>query len=144
MPKKELPDREVVSTPLSSSTRSLGFTYALLPHQGDWLSGGVLAEAEDLNQPLLARAVKASAASTWVAGSIDGLSLGLAGFKPAEDGSTLILRTYEPAGERGRIRLSLSDGWQLGDEVNLLEDRSGRAGLSFLPFQIHSWRIERG
>ncbi len=27
-------------------------TYALLPHQGDWIAGGVLAEAEDLNRPL--------------------------------------------------------------------------------------------
>jgi alpha-mannosidase len=120
------------------------FTYALFPHQGDWFGGGVLAEAEDLNQPLLAKVVKANAASTWVAAGIEGLSLGLAGFKPAEDGSALILRTYEPAGARGEIRLSLPDGWKLGDEVNLLEDRSGRAGLSFLPFQIHSWRIERG
>ena len=31
--------------------------YSLLPHTGTWLEGGVLAEAEDLNRPLLARAV---------------------------------------------------------------------------------------
>jgi alpha-mannosidase len=120
------------------------FTYALYPHEGDWLSGGVLAEAEDLNQPLLARPVKVDAASTWVAAEVGGLSLAVAGFKPAEDGSALILRTYEPAGARGKIRLALSDGWKLGDEVSLLEDRTGRADLTFLPFQIHSWRIERG
>ena len=35
------------------------FTYALFPHAGDWLTGGVLAEAEDLNQPLLCRPVTA-------------------------------------------------------------------------------------
>jgi alpha-mannosidase len=34
------------------------FTYALLPHEGDWFEGGVLAEAEDLNQPLLVTAAK--------------------------------------------------------------------------------------
>ena len=45
--------------------RAQSFTYALYPHPGDWLSGGVLAEAEDLNQPLLARVVKADAPSTW-------------------------------------------------------------------------------
>ena len=27
-------------------------TYSLLPHPGDWIEGGVLAEAEDLNRPL--------------------------------------------------------------------------------------------
>ena len=132
----------VYPDPLADEGRQ-SFTYALFPHQGDWLSGGVLAEAEDLNQPLLARAVKADTASTWVAAAIEGLSLGLAGFKPAEDGSALILRTYEPAGARGKIGLSLAEGWKLGDEVNLLEDRSGRANLAFLPFQVHSWRIER-
>ena len=46
------------------------FTYALYPHAGDWLTGGVLAEAEDLNQPLLATPVKADAESTWTA--VDG------------------------------------------------------------------------
>jgi alpha-mannosidase len=96
-----------------------------------------------LNQPLLARAVKADSPSTWIAAATEGLSLGLAGFKPAEDGGALILRTYEPAGARGKVRLSLPEGWKLGDEVDLLEDRAGRADLTFLPFQIHSWRIER-
>ena len=42
------------SIPTRSPTRAgRRFTYALLPHAGDWLTGGVLAEAEDLNQPLL-------------------------------------------------------------------------------------------
>lgn len=30
------------------------FTYALLPHEGDWREGGVCEEALDLNQPVLA------------------------------------------------------------------------------------------
>ena len=128
--------------PLADEGRQ-SFTYALYPHQGDWLSGGVLAEAEDLNQPLLCRAVEADAESTWTAVSVEGLQLGLAGFKPAEDGDGLILRTYEPAGARGKVRLALAEGWRLAGEVNLLEDAAGRAGLSFLPFQIHSWRVAR-
>jgi alpha-mannosidase len=132
----------VYPDPLADEGRQ-SFTYALFPHEGDWMSGGVLAEAEDLNQPLLGRPVKIAAPSTWVAASIEGLPLGLAGFKPAEDGSALIMRTYEPAGARGKIGLSLAEGWKLADEVNLLEDRIGRANLAFLPFQIHSWRIER-
>ena len=31
------------------------FTYALMPHAGDWHDGGVREEAEDLNQPLLVK-----------------------------------------------------------------------------------------
>ena len=36
-------------------------TYALYPHAGQWLEGGVLAEAEDLNRPLLVHPVTAAA-----------------------------------------------------------------------------------
>ncbi len=103
----------------------------------------MLAEAEDLNRPLLCRPVEADTASTWVGASIEGMTLGLSGFKPAEDGGALILRTYEPAGARGSVGVSLPEGWRLGDEVDLLEDRTGRADLAFLPFKMHSWRIER-
>ena len=44
------------------------FTYALFPHAGDWLTGGVLAEAEDLNRPLLVQPVTAAAESVWTRG----------------------------------------------------------------------------
>ena len=48
----------VYPDPLADEGRQ-SFTYALFPHAGDWLTGGVLAEAEDLNQPLLCRPVTA-------------------------------------------------------------------------------------
>ncbi len=42
------------------------FTDALLPHPGDWWTGGVLAEAEDLAQPLRARVLTGPATEgTW-------------------------------------------------------------------------------
>ena len=119
------------------------FTYALYPHRGDWLSGGVLAEAEDLNQPLLCYPAQADAPSAWTAVTVDGLHLGVSAFKTAEDGGALILRTYEPAGARGQVQVSLPDAWRLGDEVNLLEESVGPADLDFSPFKLHSWRIER-
>jgi alpha-mannosidase len=119
------------------------FTYALYPHAGDWLSGGVLAEAEDLNRPLLAMPVNAEAASVWHAVEVDGLQLGLSGFKAAEAGGSLILRTYEPAGARGLPRVTLPRGWRIAEEVNLLEDTLGPADLAFTPFKLHSWRIVR-
>ena len=45
----------VYPDPLADEGRQ-SFTYALFPHAGDWLAGGVLAEAEDLNRPLLGAA----------------------------------------------------------------------------------------
>lgn len=106
------------------------FTYALLPHCGDWLSGGVLAEAEDLNQALLHRRISANGDAAWTPLSIDGLALGLGALKPAEDGAGLMLRTYEP-------------GWETVGEVNLLEEPVGGADLCFKPFQIHNWRLAK-
>ncbi len=71
------------------------------------------------------------------------MALGLSGFKPAEDGGSLILRTYEPAGARGAIDVKLPDGWRIGGEVDLLEEPAGKANMSFTPFQLHSWKLER-
>jgi alpha-mannosidase len=119
------------------------FVYALLPHSGDWLAGGVLGEAEDLNQPLLCKAVDAADEATWSAVDIEGIALGLSGLKPAEDRDALILRTYEPAGARGAAKVTLPAGWELADEVDLLEETTGPANLSFTPFQVHSWLIRR-
>jgi alpha-mannosidase len=70
--------------PLADEGRQ-SFTYALYPHQGDWLSGGVLAEAEDLNQPLPFSRVEAKAESAWTAVEIAGRQLALSALKPAED-----------------------------------------------------------
>ncbi len=119
------------------------FTYALLPHPGDWLTGGVLAEAEDLNQPLLTKVVGAAGEATWRAAEIEGVTLGLSGLKPAEVDGDLILRTYEPAGARGHAKVALADGWSIVEEVNLLEEAAGPANLAFSPFQLHSWRIRK-
>jgi alpha-mannosidase len=133
----------VYPDPLADEGRQ-SFTYALYPHEGDWLSGGVLAEVEDLNQPLLCRPVEAEGETTWTAARVEGLKLGLSAFKPAEDGDALILRAYEPAGARGEAAVTLPDGWRLGDELDLLEEATGPADLGFLPFKVHSWKVERG
>ena len=131
----------VFPDPLADEGRQ-SFTYSLLPHAGDWLSGGVLAEAEDLNQPLVCRSVSAGGPASWTAVDVAGLTLGLSGFKAAEDGEGLVLRTYEPAGARGPVELTLADGWRLGQELDLLENTIGPAELAILPFRLHSWSIE--
>ena len=132
----------VYPDPLADEGRQ-SFTYALYPHAGDWFSGGVLAEAEDLNQPLFCRAVSLDAERTFTAVAMDGMQLGLSGFKPAEDGSGLILRVYEPAGARGNVSVTPAAPWSLGEAVNILEDPAGAPDLRVLPFKVLSWKIER-
>ncbi len=132
----------VYPDPLADEGRQ-SFAYALYPHAGDWLAGGVLAEAEDLNQPLLCRPVAAAGETSWTALKLEGLALGLSALKPAEDGKALVLRLYEPAGARGSVEATLPEGWRLGGELNLLEDGVGPAERSFLPFQLRSWTLEK-
>jgi len=132
----------VFPDPLADEGRQ-SFTYALFPHRGDWLSGGVLAEAEDLNQPLLCRPVRTAGESAWSAARVDGMTLGLSAFKPSEAGDALLLRAYEPAGARGEVDVALAEGWRLGSEVDLLEDPVGEADRRFLPFRLRTWRIEK-
>ncbi len=118
------------------------FTYALLPHAGTWLEGGVLAEAEDLNRPLLALPCRADGPGRLRPVAVEGLPLGLAALKPAEDGGGLVLRLYEPQGARGAAVLRLPGGWRLAGGLNLLEDRTRRPDLGFGPFQTRSYLLE--
>jgi len=118
-------------------------TYALLPHPGSWLAGGVLTEAEDLNRPLLRLACRASGPARRRALRVEGPPLALAALKPAEDGDGLVLRLYEPQGGRGRARLTLPAGWRASEELNLLEDRVGEPDFEFRPFQVRTHRLVR-
>lgn len=119
------------------------FTYALYPHRGRWLEGGVLMEAEDLNRPLLPRRITAQKEHSWEALRLAGLRLGLGTLKTLEDGGGLVLRAYEPQGARGNISLELSPEWTLESELNLLEEPAGEPSLEFAPFQVRSWRLVR-
>lgn len=116
------------------------FTYALLPFQGDWLDGGVLTEAQDLNQPLFARAAPVTP-GIWQAASADGLAL--SALKPAEAGDALILRVYEPAGGSLRPEIRLGGEWRLNGTLNLLEETT-EVPETMGPFAIRSFRLVRG
>ncbi|MDR6290678.1 alpha-mannosidase [Inquilinus ginsengisoli] len=118
------------------------FTYAILPHEGDWHEGGVREAAEDLNQPLLALPARNLAAGLHTPLMVSGIKAGLAAFKPAEEGEDLVLRLYEPAGGRGSLAITLPESWQLGEAVTLLEEPAGRDRAHDLePFEVRSWRV---
>lgn len=120
------------------------FTYSLFPHEGDWHEGGVREEGEDLNQPLLAVAASGLATGETLPVSSSGIAAALSGFKPGEDGKSLIFRVYEPAGGRGDFSLNLPDGWSAAGTVNILEEPMERPGGPDLrPFEIRTWRLVR-
>jgi alpha-mannosidase len=116
--------------------------YSLLPHAGDWIAGGVLAEAEDLNRPLFHAPVRARDAEHRFL-KVHGGEVALGALKPAEDGDGLILRVYESTGARGPIAIDPPEGWAIAGEVNLLEDAIAAPADQIRPFEIRSWRLRR-
>ncbi|MFQ6546866.1 alpha-mannosidase [Aestuariibius sp. 2305UL40-4] len=121
------------------------FTYALLPHKGDW-RGEVLREAYDLNLP--ARVVPVQG---------DGLALARTNaeniivetVKPSEDGDGVILRLFEAHGARGATRVTfgkpvasaaISDLLEL-KELGALDLIDNSVALYFTPFQILTLRV---
>jgi alpha-mannosidase len=119
------------------------FTYALFPHSGSWVEGGVLAEAEDLNRPLLCRRAALAEESTWQPIRVHGPAVGLGALKVLEDGGGLVLRCYEVGGGRGEATVDLPPGWRLDAELDLLENRLGTPQLTFTPFKVRSWSLTR-
>ena len=132
--------RSPVFPDLLADEGAQSFTYALLPHLGDWFEGGVLAEAEDLNQPLLCAVSKIATDQNWTAVHLTDRPLALSTLKPDEAGTGLILRLYEPSGGRSQPQVTLSEGWTIAGQVNLLEEPV-EGDLTFGPFQIRSLHL---
>ncbi|HWV02765.1 MAG TPA: glycoside hydrolase family 38 C-terminal domain-containing protein [Devosia sp.] len=118
------------------------FTYALLPHAGDWHEGGVREEAEDLNQPLLVARVSGLAQGTVTPLTVRGIPAAFSGLKASEDGKGLVFRVYEPSGRRGDFEIAAA-GWK-SEPVTILEEPHKReAGAALMPFEVRSWRLTR-
>ena len=120
------------------------FTYALMPHAGDWREGRVREEAEDLNQPLLIARARGLGEGALTPLSASGVDAALSALKPAEDGNGLIVRVYEPAGARGAFAWTPPDGWRIDGPLNLMEEPMAREpGADLRPFEVCSWRLSK-
>ena len=119
------------------------FCYALYPHRGGWAAGGTLAEALDLNSPLLVTPGRATLPG-WL--RLGGMSVALGALKHGEDGEGAVLRVYEPHGGRGTLTLELPPG-MTAKRGDLLEDPlpggpglrvtgEGRVELDLGPFEV--------
>ncbi|MCA8976433.1 MAG: alpha-mannosidase, partial [Planctomycetes bacterium] len=123
------------------------FTYALLPHGGDWRAAAVPAAADELAEPFVVRPC-AAATGSWRPFALELRepgSIEIACCKAAADGDGTIVRLVERHGGRQPLRLQL-DGIA-GSEVaavDLLErplpDGSG-APVALSPFQVLTLRV---
>ncbi len=125
------------------------FTYAIYPHRGNWRNGTVRA-ARELHSPL--RYTPGFSNSPGLHPSLlrlHGDPLELACLKPAEDSGDLLLRLYEPHGDRGQTILESALPIERAALVNILEEPlaelpiedTRRVKISFTPFQVISLRL---
>lgn len=128
------------------------FTYALLPHAGDWRNG-VIEQARRLNYPLFVQPVGAggSLPAEFSLVTCDAPSAQIDTIKRAEDSADLIVRVYEAHGGRTSAALRFAAPIASAEEVNLLEEPLGEvefAGdtlhFALTPYQIRSFRVALG
>ena len=102
------------------------FRYALLPHVGDWDRGGVMADAARWNvPPVLCQigAGRGNRPASFTFFSVADEALTFSGIKPAENGTGMILRFYNPT-ERA-VDCEVRSGFKVvtAEEVRLDESR---------------------
>ena len=129
------------------------FTYALLPHAGDFRAGRVIEEAYALNVPLLVSATKPNAGSLPAMHSFFQVSrpnVIIEAIKLAEDGGAIIVRLYEAAGARGAVTLTttlpVEKAWLADLMENELEKvalKNGKLQLDLKPFEIVTLKFAR-
>jgi alpha-mannosidase len=123
------------------------FVYAIYPHRGTWRNGTVRA-AHELHSPLRYSPGGTTASISSLL-RLHGDPLALACMKRAEDSDDLILRLYEPHGDRGQAVLELARRVQRAANINILEEQLGelpiddgrRITISFTPFQVISLKL---
>jgi alpha-mannosidase len=124
------------------------FTYALMPHPGDFREAGVIAAAEDLNNPL--RVVRGGMSSDERRSliEVDTPQVVIEAIKRAEDSDAVVVRIYEAWGGRcrARVRTSLPASHAflcdlLERNRNEIEVRDGQLELELTPFKIVTLKL---
>jgi alpha-mannosidase len=123
------------------------FTYALMPHRGDFREAGVIAAAEDLNAPL--RVARGGARGERSLVEVDTPQVVVEAIKRAEDSDALIVRLYEAWGGRCAARLRTTLPASRAYLCDLLERNleevsvtDGVIRLELGPFKILTLKLE--
>lgn len=127
------------------------FVYALYPHAGDHVAGGVQRAAYELNVPLLVSAADATGGLLPPSAStvqVDAPNVIIEAVKRAEDGSGAIIRLYESSGASVTATVTFGRAPSSVTLVNLLEEtvetlvvNGNSVEVPFHPFEIQSLRV---
>lgn len=122
------------------------FTYALLPHKGNFIEGGTIEEAGRLNLPVSVFDHCMCRERRQLV-SVSSNSVQIDAVKKAEKEECLIVRIHECHGSRARF--TLSSEYEVKEIIgcNLLEQENGlvykgnQAELTLKPFEISTWKM---
>jgi alpha-mannosidase len=125
------------------------FTYALMPHAGDFHEAGVIEAAEDLNAPLrLVRSNLPRGTSRSLI-EVDTPQVVVEAIKRAEDSDAAIVRLYEAWGRTCSVRVRTTLPASRAYLCDLLERnikevalRDGEVDLQLTPFKILTLKLE--
>lgn len=128
------------------------FTYSLLPHAGDAVTGGVVRAGYELNVPVRVADgtgdAPTSSGDSWV--RVDAPNVIIETVKAAEDGSDdWIVRLYEAHGSSAKAHVHLGQRCEAVELCDLMEVASGalvadsehRVRVDFRAFEIQTLRI---
>jgi len=125
------------------------FTYALMPHPGDFTEAGVIAAAEDLNAPLRIVPGNLPDGESRSLVELDTPQVVVEAIKRAEDSKAVIVRLYEAWGSLCKARLRTTLPASRAFLCDLLErDREevtvndGVIELELAPFKILTLKLE--
>jgi alpha-mannosidase len=126
------------------------FAYAIYPHNGDWVTGGVVRAAQEFNAPLIATTGSTESVTTSLV-EVTGLELGFSALKKAHDRDGLVLRLYEPHGSSGKSTLTFNRPLKSATRVTLMEENhtestatvsDNTVTLNLRPFELVSLLLE--
>lgn len=141
----------IKSAEYPDKTQDIGgheFTYALLPHKGDFIEGEVVNEASDLNNPI--EAYPGIAQTTDAVVKINSNHVMVNAVKLAEDTNGFIVRVHEFGGKREEITFTSDFDIESVDENNLMEEYISNTTLKLVnnevkvfikPYEIKTFRI---
>lgn len=127
------------------------FTYALMPHEGDYRTAGVVQAAYALNNPFYVKAASGGGSLeprfSFAQASCENVVIEVV--KQAEKGEDLILRLYEAYGRRCRTSVTLPKAIESVWETDLLErpctqlEADGEQfSFEIRPFEIKTFAIK--
>ena len=117
------------------------FTYSLLPHMGDIVSGDVVPSAHALNNPMLVQEGKETADGSFF--TVDNSQVEIDAVKKSEDGKHLVVRFHDFAGSGQKVTLKPNFRFRSWTEGDLRERKAGEThGEEAVSMKLHPFEIK--